>query len=224
MHQRESRVDADAEALLWEDQDTAASYDDEPEAPRNDPLEFADDPLRKLALALDFGPDDLAFNRDGQLSPDQVTRLDQDLRYFYGGIAAMLAAVSVLLAVVGAVAGQLLLFPVLLFLGLAVFPAALLRMERERLPDRRVQRTTMRLGTLSLVARRWGLSDEDKLPVPGGKPIFAPKPLYKALQANRGYILYYTPVRTLHGYRLLSLEPVEEGFTAEKPKRKLKRG
>jgi hypothetical protein len=113
---------------------------------------------------------------------------------------------------------------VVLFLALAVIPITLMRLERERLPDRRVQRTTLRLGTLSLVARRWGLSDDDKLPVPGGKPIFAPKPLYKALQANRGYILYYTPVRTLRGYRLLTLEPVELEFETEKPKRKLKRG
>jgi hypothetical protein len=228
MHQRESRVDADAEALLWSEQgeyDTDAEIDFPlAEAVHNDPLEFADEPIRKLALALDFGPEDLAFNREGQLSADQIARLDQDLRYFYGGIAGTLAAVAILLAFMGMVAGELLLFPILLSLILTVIPATLFRLERERLPDRRVQRTTMRLGTLSLVARRWGLSDDNTLPVPGGKPIFAPKPLYKALQANRGYILYYTPMRTLRGYRLLTLEPVEEGFMDEKPKRKLKRG
>jgi hypothetical protein len=228
MHQRESRVELEAESLWLSEQDDA-SYDDErgfplAESARNDPLEFADDPMRKLALALDFGPDDLAFNREGLLSAEQIDRLDQDLRHFYGGIAGTLASIGVLLTVVGTVTGQLLVLPVLMFLAVAVIPVALMRLERERLPDRRVQRTTLRLGTLSLVARRWGLSDDDKLPVPGGKPIFAPKPLYKALQANRGYILYYTPVRTLRGYRLLTLEPVEESFVDEKPKRKLKRG
>lgn len=233
MHQRESRVDADAEALLWGEQDrynTAAnSYDGDDgyplaEAIHNDPLEFADDTMRKLALALDFGPDDLAFNRAGELSPDQIARLDDDLRQFYWSITGGLALVALLLAGVGVLVGELLALPVLLFLGVAVIPVALLRWEHERLPARRVQRTTMRLGTLSLVARRWGLTDNDKLPVPGSKPIFAPKPLYKALQANRGYILYFTPVRTLHGYRLLTLEPIETPFDVEKPKRKLKRG
>ncbi len=228
MHQQESRVEPQDEAL-WIDAQEEDFDDDEREFPlapaaRNDPLEFADEALQKLALALDFGPDDLAFNREGQLTAEQIARLDQDLRNFYGWIAGMLVAVAILLAVVGVTAGQLLVLPVLLCLILAVIPIALFRMERERLPDRRVQRTTMRLGTLSLVARRWGLSDDDKLPVPANKPIFAPKPLYKALQANRGYILYYTPVRTWRGYRLLTLEPVEDSFADEKPKRKLKRG
>lgn len=192
--------------------------------PCNDPLAFADEQLQNLALALDFGPDDLAYNHEGELSPAQIARLEEDINQFYWPMIGGLALIACVIALVGMFTGQLLALPAVLFAVLMVIPVTLLRMERERLPDRQVQRTLLRMGTLSLVARRWGLSDERTLPTAGDKPIFAPHSLYKVLQANRVYILYYTPVRTWRGYRLLSLEPAESDYELEKPKRKAKRG
>lgn len=191
---------------------------------RNDPLAFGDDPMLKLALAVNFGPEDLAFNRDGELSPAQIDQLETDLRQFYWPMIGGLALLTFLLGGMSALGGQLLALPAALLMVAAVVPALLLKWERERLPERRVQRTALRMDTLSLFARRFGLRDDKALPAADGKPIFAPKPLYKALQANRTYILYYTPLRTWHGYRLLSLEPTEESSAPVKAKHKPKRG
>ncbi|MBI5960856.1 MAG: hypothetical protein HY866_19110 [Chloroflexi bacterium] len=193
--------------------------------PRSDPLSFIDEQQRKLALALDFGPEDLMFNDEGKLSPAQIALLDKDVIWLFGSMIALCGALALFFAVLSLfVFGSVTLLPALAPLLAAFVTVIMLKRVREQLPQAPVQRTTLRLGTLSLTARRWGLSDDDKLPVPNHQPIFAPKHLYKALQANRTYILYYTPLRTWRGYRLLSLEPTEDAVEFEKSKRKPKRG
>ncbi|MBI5960836.1 MAG: hypothetical protein HY866_19010 [Chloroflexi bacterium] len=227
--QPEVLPDDDHDYLAADDDfyESEAGYHDLPlseAVPRSDPLSFIDEQQRKLALALDFGPEDLMFNDEGKLSPAQIAQLNQDLLWFYGPMVAASTALALFFAMMGVFSGNALLLPGIMMLVLALIPALLLRQERERLARRRVQRTMLRLGTLSLTARRMGLLEGDTLPVAGDKPVFAPKRLYKALQANRTYILYYTPVRTWRGYRLLSLEPTEDAVEFEKPKRKPKRG
>ncbi len=187
----------------------------------DDPLAFADQHMARLGLTLDFGPGDLAFNRGAQLSPAQIARLENDLRLFYLPMSAALGVFALLIGLAGALGSAVpMVMLALVLMGCAAIPAWLMRRETERLPDRVVVYTTLRLGGLALTARRWGLSDS--LPVDGGKPIFAPKHLYKVLRANQTYLAYYVPMRTWRGYRLLSLEP-HQGGTFEKPKRKTKR-
>ncbi len=203
----------------------------------HDPLAFSDSDMSKLGLTLDFGPADLDDNRDGALSPAQVARLETDLRWFYWPMIIGLVAVAFFIGVTSAVAGTLALVPVVFFMAAAAVPAVLLYVQRQGLADQPVLHTTLRVGGLSLVARRWGLIDESEsglggnvtLPVEGGKKIFATKHLYKSLQSNRTYIAYYAPVRTWTGFRLLSVEPLdapEASDRREKPKRtrKPKRG
>jgi hypothetical protein len=209
-----------------ENEDDAADSDAwPPAAPVTDnPLAFTDEHMARLGLTLDFGPGDLASNRDGELSPGQIARLEQDLRLFYWPMIAALVVFAFLIGVSGTLAGDLsALIPALVVMGLAVIPAALLNQQRASLPQRRVRRTMLRLGGFSLTMRRWGIKDEQRLPVDGGKPVFGPKHIYKVLQANQTYLAYYAPVRSWRGYRLLSLEPLDSGSPTSKPKRKAKR-
>lgn len=204
---------------VWPDEDSDQYDLDEPIP--NDPLAFADEHMARLGLTLDFGPGDLAWNREGELSPAQVARLEKDLRLFYWPIIGALAFAALVLFFIGAVnTGVGILFPILVLMGLAGIAAVQLNRERQRLPNRQVQHTTLRLGGLSLTVRRWGWNDDNTLPVDGGKPVFAPKYVYQVLRANQTYLVYYVPVRTWRGYRLLSIEPHES--TIEKPKRKAK--
>jgi hypothetical protein len=189
----------------------------------DNPLAFDDEHMARLGLTLDFGPGDLASNRDGELSPSQIARLEGDLRLFYWPMIVALVIFAFLIGVSGTVAGNIgVLIPALVVMGLAAIPAVLLNQQRARLPRRLVLRTTLRLGGFSLTIRRWGFRDSDRLPVDGGKPVFGPKHIYNVLQANQTYLAYYAPVRSWRGYRLLSLEPLETG-TYAKPKRKAKR-
>jgi hypothetical protein len=211
--------ESEPDQTAWPEED-AYWYDlDEPVM--DDPLAFNDEHMARLGLTLDFGPGDLACNRDGELSPAQIARLETDLRLFYWPMIAVLSLIAFLIGVMGAINGQLsAFFPALLLMGLAAIPALLLNRERQRLPTRLVLHTTLRLGGLSLTVRRWGLNDEGTLPVDGGKPVFGPKHVYKVLRANQTYLAHYAPVRTWRGYRLLSLEPM--GSAPGKPKRKAK--
>jgi hypothetical protein len=190
----------------------------------DNPLAFSDEHMARLGLTLDFGPGDLATNRDGELSPSQVARLEGDLRLFYWPMIVALVIFTFLIGVSGTVTGNIgVLIPALVVMGLAAIPAVLLNYERARLPGRQVLRTTLRLGGFSLTMRRWGFREDERLPVDGGKPVFGPKHIYNVLQANQTYLAYYAPVRSWRGYRLLSLEPLETGDTYVKPKRKAKR-
>jgi hypothetical protein len=190
----------------------------------DNPLAFSDEHMARLGLTLDFGPGDLASNRDGELSPSQIARLEHDLRLFYWPMIAGLVLFAFLIAVSGTVAGNIgALIPALVVMGLALIPAVLLNWQRASLPDRQVLRTTLRLGGFSLTIRRWGFRESDRLPVDGGKPVFGPKHIYNVLQANQTYLAYYAPVRSWRGYRLLSLEPLDTGDPYAKPKRKAKR-
>ncbi len=189
----------------------------------DNPLAFSDEHMARLGLTLDFGPGDLASNRDGELSLGQIARLEQDLRVFYWPMIAALVVLAFIIGVTGTLSGDLgALIPAVVVMGLAAIPAALLNQERTRLPDRPVRYTTLRLGGFSLTMRRWGIKEDEKLPVDGGKPVFGPKHIYQVLQANQTYLAYYAPVRSWRGYRLLSLEPLE-GSAHPKPKRKMKR-
>ncbi|MCD4684533.1 MAG: hypothetical protein K8S97_01170 [Anaerolineae bacterium] len=195
-----------------------------------DPLDFDDDHLARLGLTLDFGPADLDANQSGVLSDLQLERLENDLRTTYWPVIGALAAVVLILGVTGALSGSLVVFPMLFMMALALIPAVLLYLEREKLPQQPVKRTTLRVGGFSLMARRFGALDEAnatgkiKLPVQGGKQIFAPQHVYKVLKSGQTYIVYYVPVRTWVGYRALSIEPVEDiqKSSARKPKRKTK--
>jgi hypothetical protein len=190
----------------------------------DNPLAFSDEHMARLGLTLDFGPGDLASNRDGELSLGQIARLEQDLRFFYWPMIAALVVVAFLIGVSGTLAGNISsLIPALIVMGLAAIPAALLNRQRASLPYCRVRRTMLRLGGFSLTIRRWGIKDEHRLPVDGGKPVFGPKHIYKVLKANQTYLAYYAPVRSWRGYRLLSLEPLDSGSPTAKPKRKAKR-
>lgn len=187
----------------------------------DDPLQFSDDHMIRLGLTLDFGPGDLACNQDGVLSPAQIAQVENDLRWFYWSMVAALAVFATLFCMIGFFTGVLLLLlPALIVMGLSLIPISLYKRELLRLPLRQVQHTTMRIGGFALTLRRWGLSDDKQVPVDGGKRVFGPAHLYKVLRANQTYIAYYAPVRSWKGYRLLSLEPMDE--TWEKPKRKLK--
>jgi hypothetical protein len=211
--------DPEPDQAAWPEDDSYQYDLDEPVM--DDPLAFADDHMTRLGLTLDFGPGDLACNRDGELSRAQIARLETDLRLFYWPMIAALTVIAFVIGVMGAINGQFsALFPALLLMGLATIPALLLNRERQRLPTRLVLHTTLRLGGLSLTVRRWGLKDDSALPVDGGKPVFGPKHVYRVLRANQTYLTYYVPVRTWRGYRLLSLEPIDNAL--EKPKRKAK--
>lgn len=204
--------------------DTSHAYTPHPAA--NRPLAFVGAHMTQLGLTLDFGPQDLAANQDGYLTDAQIERLEADFRWFYWPMIGFLALIAFLIGVSSALAGTLTAIPFVL-LGLATIPAVLLKMERERLPDRTVKATTLRLGHFSKFARRFELVDERgplggvKYPVEGGKPIWGPHHLYKILNANRTYVVYYAPVRTWRGYRLLSIEPADT--TSVKPKSPPKR-
>lgn len=195
-----------------------------------DPLDFDDEHLTQLGLTLDFGPADLDANRAGVLSDVQIDRLENDLRTTYWPVIGVLAAVVLILGLTGVMSGSLLLFPMVFMMALALIPAVLLHLEREKLPDQPVKRTTLRVGGFSLMARRFGFVDEANatgkiiLPVQGGKKVFAPQHLYKVLNASRTYIVYYVPVRTWTGYRALSIEPAEDipAGSARKAKRRTK--
>lgn len=196
----------------------------------HDPIDFADPHLTELGLALDFGPDDLAANQQGRLSLPQAALLDHDLRWFYGPMIGGLVILAFLIGLSSALNGELALFPVILLMALAMLPAYLLRQELSLLADRRVERTMLKLGSLGLVARRWGLVDTRgpfggvNFPVMNDKPVFGPRHLYRMLNARRTYVVYYAPVRTWRGFRLLSIEPVTSPPPGTKPKRKAKRG
>ncbi len=209
-----------------EEEDNAADSGAWPSAApvMDNPLAFTDEHMARLGLTLDFGPGDLASNRDGELSPGQIARLEQDLRLFYWPMIAALAVFAFLIGASGTLAGNLgSLLPALIVMGLGVIPAALLNQQRASLPQRRVRRTILRLGGFSLTMRRFGFREDERLPVDGGKPVFGPKHIYKVLQANQTYLAYYAPVRSWRGYRLLSLEPLDDGSARPKPKRKAKR-
>jgi hypothetical protein len=189
----------------------------------DDPLAFGDPHMVQLGGILDFGPGDLACNQDGVLSPAQIARLENEVRLFYGPMIAGVAAAAFILGLIGIANGLwAVLLVALLGMGLAALPAALLRRERQRLPRGLVRHSTMRIGSFTLTMRRWGISDSDSLPVDSSKPIFGPKQLYKVLKGNQTYIVYYAPVRTWRGHRLLSLEPIADDVpvkTKRKPKR-----
>lgn len=194
----------------------------------DDPLAFPEEDMTNLGLTLNFGPADLEDNQDGLLSPAQVARLENDLRWFYWPMIGGLAGFAFLVGTASALSGQLALVPVVVLMALAAIPAALLNLERGRLPERAVLRSTLRLGGFSLVARRWGFFDEElaagnvHYPVQGGKKVFGPKHLYKVLRSGQTYLVYYAPVRTWYGFRLLSLEPLEDAPPASRPRRKAK--
>lgn len=199
----------------------------------HDPLHFDDEHLTQLGLTLDFGPHDLEMNREGALSPDQIARLETDLRWTYWPAIIILALMVLFTGATSLQAGSFAAVPVVFLMVVAAIPAVLLHLERRNLPQQRVRATLLRIGGMSLIARRFGLTDDGepriKLPVEGGKTLFAPRHLYKVLNANRPYIVYYVAVRTWHGYRALSIEP--DGGTgpaassaAPKPKRKTRRG
>ncbi len=244
--QRARNDDPEVDPALYTDLDHVYDddvYDDDPSAAsadgyvgyamRNTPLAFPDEHMAQLALTLGFGPDDLAANQEGILTESQIARLESNLRWFYWPMIGALAAIAFLIGATSALAGS---FTVVSFvlLALAVIPALLLKRERERLPDREVLVTMLRVGRFSLTMRRWGIFDDDemfgtvKYPVSavGGKSIWGPKHLYKGMQPNRLYLLYYAPVRTWRGYRLLSIEPAEAEKSKVKspPKRKGKHG
>ena len=223
-----------------EHDDFAPAYDPDPDPMYNDvphiyaphpaanrPLAFADAHMTQLGLTLDFGPHDLATNQDGTLTGAQIEQLEADFRWFYWPMIGFLALIAFLIGVSSALAGTLNAMPFVL-LGLAAIPAVLLKMEREQLPDRPVKATTLRLGRLSKFTRRFDLMDERgplggvKYPVAGGKPIWGPHHLYKVLNANQTYIVYYAPARTWRGFRLLSIEPADPTIAnpTHLPKRK----
>lgn len=197
----------------------------------HDPLAFSDSHMAKLGLTLEFGPADLEQNQDGGLSMAQIDRLETDLRWFYWPMIIVLAGMAFLVGISSAASATFALVPVTFLMAAAAVPAVLLYVQRQRLADQPVLYSTLRLGSLSLVARRWGLFDEDgptgniQLPVEGGKKLFASRHLYKALNANRTYVVYYAPVRTWSGYRVLSIEPLDapgDDAPASKPKRTLR--
>jgi hypothetical protein len=226
-YKADSQPDFDPGDLTYDQaEEILPDQDDWPEdepLPDN-PLAFSDEHMARLGLTLDFGPGDLASNRDGDLSPAQIVRLERDLRLFYWPMIVALVLFAFITGVMGAIYELGMLIPALVLMALAAIPAVLLNRERAHLPDRTVTYTTLRLGGFSLTIRRWGFKDDQRLPVDGSKPVFGPKSIYKVLQANQTYLAYYAPVRTWRGYRLLSLEPMEGARVFRKPKRKPKRG
>lgn len=183
-----------------------------------DPLDFYDEHLAKLGLTLDFGPADLAANQAGILSEHQLEHLERDLRWMYWPPTGVFAALTVVFGIVSVTTGTTrTVLPMILMMGLALISAVLLHLERARLPQQPVKRTMLRIGGFSLLARRLGFLDDAsadeniKLPAEGGKPVFAPKHVYKVLKSGQTYIVYYAPVRTWAGYRALSIEPADEG-------------
>jgi hypothetical protein len=185
--------------------------------------------MLKLAVTLEFGPDDLEANRNGYLSPSQIARFQTKMRRIYWiGLIALSALVFVLgLIGINALPGGWFI----LALSVAVMLAALglastLPGELRSLPDRPVQVTPIRIGRLSLWFRRWG-SDEGKalFKAEGDTPVSAPSNLYKVLRANQDYRAYYMRLhRHWGGHRIISMEPVGKwSADAPEPKTKHKR-
>lgn len=194
----------------------------------HDPRSFFDQHQAELGMALDFGPDDLAANQQGMLSYPQIAQLDRDLRWFYGPIIWSLAGAAFLIAVSSTLAGTPAAVPIISLMVGALIATYLQRQERATLADRHVQRTMLKVRTLGLVARRWGLLDDRgpfggvRYPVMNDRTVFGPRHLYQVLSARQSYVVYYAPVRTWRGFRLLSIEPFDDALPDEKPKRKSK--
>lgn len=207
--------------------------------PHPDPYEIAPQPdaaydpeferhMLKLGVTLEFGPEDLEANRDGDLSPGQIEQLQAKMRRDNWIALGILSLVAFILGIIGINAGPFLLVGAVAIMLFTLWAASMISSELDSLPDREVKPTFIKFGRLSLMFRRWGSSDETaKFKVERDKHITAPGYLYKVLRPNQEYCAYYVRVyRQLHLYRLLSIEPVG-GWADEvpepKPKRKHKR-
>ena len=225
----------------FEDPDWQQAYEllDQPEA---DEAEEELDPVQdreyqrhmlKLAVTLEFGPDDLDANRSGHLSLAQIARFEGRMRRDYWIFLIVLSALAFVLGVIGINALPGGLFMLALSVAVMVFAlgtASTLPGELRSLRDRPVQASSFRMGRLSLLLRRWGFNDEKTIPMvkqdfqmDTNRTIVASSNLYKVLRPNQDYRAYYTRLHRHFGrYRLVSMEPVGK-WSADAPEEKAKR-
>jgi hypothetical protein len=193
---------------------------------------FFDPHLANLAAVLEFGPDDLDHNQAGHLTPAQIKRVHNDLRCVYWPFIGALSLLAFVFGAVSASSGSFAFFPVGVLMAAALAVAAVFRQQHERLHHHPARSAMLRLGRLSLTMRRWQFTDDDNplqatFVVEGGTRLFAPRAVYKTLRANWAYRVYFAPVRTWSGHRILSIEPLAELTPRDKrraaPRRKRKK-
>lgn len=209
MYARQEMPDDDDLYLNEPEEDSYALDDDERDAGY-----FADSELQKLADVLNFTPDELAMNWAGYLTERQMRQLEHDLRQMYWIIIGLLSFTAFGLGALALVHFALLFIPVGLMIAAAVV-AFIYRNEREHLPDRDVDWSRVKVGWFSLITKGIFGDDSHQTAYFNDNKLVAPRAVYRAMQPNLHYRVYFVRTRLPSGYRVLSMEP-ESG---PKPKR-----
>jgi hypothetical protein len=171
-----------------------------------------DSHLDELAAALHFDIQALGYNREGYLTPAQITQFKRHLDRSYWPLLAFLSSAAFVLgglAVMFLPVGLVLFVPVALLMLTALWGGSVLRRERALLTTPIVRPIVMTLNKNTLRRRRRGPSDEEPPLRVHGKQLKAPRTLYRALRPNQRYRVYYVPLNW-PGYRIVSVEPVED--------------
>jgi hypothetical protein len=213
----EAKLAAMSGAQTEDQPDDEYYYDDTRTDTIPDPFLFGDPDLLKLGIALGFGPDELASNREGYITPAQIKPLERDLRWKYWPLIIFTAVLGFSIASVGiftAPGGLVAFLPALLLFGASALMAFFVKRERESLPDRLVDSTVLEVGWIGLALRRWGVTGSENgkahFTGVGGQKLFAQKGVHNAMHANQIYRAYYVPGISWTRVRILSLEPIGE--------------
>lgn len=181
---------------------------------------YFDDPhMAELAEALKFTSEDLAYNREGMLSPAQIVTLRNDHRLSFWLLALDVTALAFILGLSGLVYAESRYGPLILLLPTGVLLTITL-VKANGLNNRLLDVPWYPVSQLILCPSREGLDQlfkkRQRRFSPGNKNIagfIGNRKLYRALKANKQYYIYYTPAHhpwIIVGTRILSIEPVAD--------------
>jgi hypothetical protein len=206
----------DDDLYLNQPDDIAEEYD----APDDDAQPYFGDPdMQRLADVLDFTPHELSANRAGYLTERQIRQLERELRQMYWIIIGILSFTTFGMAALAFVHVALLLIPIGLMIITAMV-AYFYRYQRERLPDREVEWSRVKVGLFSLWTNRFFGDNSHQIAYFNNNKLGAPRAVYRAMQPNLHYRVYYAPVRLMPGYRVLTMEPEDSPWKSKRDKAK----
>jgi hypothetical protein len=180
---------------------------------------FGDPEMQQLADVLNFTPHELSANRAGYLTERQIRQLERELRQMYWIIIGILSFTTFGVGAMAVFHPALALIPIALMMVTAIV-AYFYRYQREQLPNREVEWSRVKVGLFSLWTNRFFGENNRQVAYFNNNKLGAPRAVYRAMQPNLRYRVYYAPVRLMPGYRVLTMEPEDSPWKSKRDKAK----